>query len=304
MADQLLELGSFNLGVPHHRNFGYLNLTLDGSGTDFPHAQLLEWDGSSLGDIEMVPWNVIGIAVPRAGTTEMLAIGEAGQVFRFTKGQRSEEHIPMPTEPDQARGPLRGARAIGDLVFAVGMDCQAFCRFPGGDWKVIDSSLRESSIVAGVPGLESVFGLDHRVVYAVGWRGTILRFDGETWETEDSPVNSILTDGVQLDDGRVIACGRTGTIVIGNHGAWKTIDHPYSAIDFWGAASLSGRVFLSSYNGLFELSVSQEVIRPVALDLNREPKTFGRIDATEDVLWSVGAKDVLEFNGKNWTRLI
>ena len=35
----------------------------------------------------------------------------------------------------------------------------------------------------------------------------------------------------------------------------------------------------------------------------RSPKTCYRLSADDGVLWSIGAKDVLAFDGKTWTRI-
>ena len=305
MTEQLLTMGSFLLGIPYRRNEGYLTLTMDGSGSDFPHAQILEWDGKALGDVDMVPWNAVALALLQSETgQQLIAVGETGEALRFANGGRFDERVPMESDRARARGPLRGARAIGREVYAVGMDCQAYRRSAAGVWQPIDATLRATHKVADVPGLEAVFGSDSSNVFAVGWRGTIVKFDGSAWQVQDSPVNTILTDGVQLDDGRVVACGRTGTIVVGDDDMWTTIEHNFAFIDFWGVAAIAQRIFLSSYNGLFELSIDDRTVLPVAIDMQPEPKTFGRIDCCADALWSVGAKDVLEFDGTNWSRVL
>lgn len=306
MEEPLLQIGSLLLGEPTAANFGYLTLTMDGSGPDFPHAQVLEWDGNSLGDIEMVPWRAIGLGVIRPATgTELIAVGETGQCLRFSSGVRSEEMIPVELDQDKARGPLRGARAIGNEVYAVGMDCQVFRRSSSGMWQSIDARLRGLPALQGAPGFEAVFGSGTSCLYAVGWRGVIARFDGQDWTVLDSPTNTILTDGTALagtDD--VVVCGRVGTVIIGNARTWTVVDHPYRYVDFWGVAQVEGRIVLSSYNGLFELDLGRAEVRPIELSLDPAPTSFGRLASRDDVLWSIGAKDLLELHGNTWRKLL
>jgi len=304
MAAQLLSMGSLDLGVPHHRDEGFLTFTVgERRDPEFPHAQLLKWSGGKLSDIDMVPWNCVALAVPRSDVPEMFAIGELGQVNRFISGQRIQEQIPVATEPD-ARGPLRSARAIADQIYVVGMDCQVFRRTGQGQWQSIDQALRQKPALADVPGLETVFGNDPASVFAAGWRGTILHYHNDIWDIEQSPTNAILTDGVQIDDGRAIICGRQGTIVVGEPGLWEVIDHPFKFADFWGVAQIRGRIILSSYTGLFELLLADKEVRRLVVNTNPEPTTFGRLAAAPDVMWSVGTKDLIEFDGTNWSKLI
>lgn len=299
MAEPLLGLGSFNIGIPSGNKTGFLTLTMDGAGSDIPHTQLLEWNGQSLGDIDLVPWNAIGLAV--LSTSEMFGVGESGQVYRFLAGNRAEEQIPNQKEP---RGPLRAIRAIEDQLFVVGMDCQVFRRSKSGEWQAIDGSLRNRATVKDVPGLESVFGIDGNSVFAVGWHGTILHYTNNDWDVEQTPTNSILTDGVQMDDGSVVACGRSGTILVGRPGLWEVIDHPFSFVDFWGIGVIRNRVILSSYNGIFEFSPVKQVVQPMLIDLDPVPLTFGRLGGAFDLVWSVGTKDVIQFDGIHWSRVI
>lgn len=304
MGDLILTIGSLMLGLPRASDAGVLTLQMDDSGTDVPHAQILDWDGKSLGDIEMVPWHAVGVVGPDDGSGDFLVVGETGETFEQAGRARSGGTLPVERDRARARGPLRGARAIGGTTWVVGMDLQIFRRERNGAWTMDDGKLRQDGDLQGVPGLETVFGNDPAAPYAAGWQGTIVSRHRDCWRAESSPVNAILTDGVELDDGTVVVVGRAGTIVTGRRGRWSPIEHPWPFIDFWGVAAMAGRIFLSSFNGLFELSLSDGALSPLDVQTDPQPTTYSRLFSGAGVLWSVGTKDLLEFDGHRWSKLI
>ena len=96
------------------------------------------------------------------------------------------------------------------------------------------------------------------------------------------------------------ACGREGLLLKGRDQAWEVIDPPGTTQDLWSLAWFDGRLYLSTFYALYTLGKNGLE----AVDTGAEQaKTFHRLSAAEGVLLSSGAKDVLVFDGKTWTRI-
>jgi hypothetical protein len=78
------------------------------------------------------------------------------------------------------------------------------------------------------------------------------------------------------------------------------IEHGITEEDFWGIAWYAGRLFLSTMRLVYALvngSLQQ-------VDFGAEaPRTCFQLSAADGVLWSIGAKDVMSYDGSTWARI-
>jgi hypothetical protein len=110
----------------------------------------------------------------------------------------------------------------------------------------------------------------------------------------------VLVDVCCGGDGMVYACGREGLLLKGRNQSWQILDLGEMNQDIWSLAWFEGRLYLSTMYRLFKL----EGNTLAAVDTGSEhPKTCYRLSAADGVLWSIGGKDVLAFDGKTWTRI-
>ena len=92
--------------------------------------------------------------------------------------------------------------------------------------------------------LLGVWGRDAAEAYAVGWEGTVLRWDGQVWIEETTPTSEPLTEvsGVPTDPdnpavgGPVFAVGWSGTLLVReNDGVWRDVPQTTtSTVDLLG----------------------------------------------------------------------
>lgn len=311
MAGHWTDTFSFVAGALRRNSMGYLAMVGDETAKlRVPEAHFTLWDQDEWYDAEGRDWNVAGVAVAKQPLEQMVAVSEWGDVLCVGSGDVHDEHVSSgQSDPDtqgpKGRGPVRGIRRIGSRVYAVGMDRQAYRREGANNWQSFGPPGwrelgRSPPRVSEVTGFEAVDGFSESDVYAVGHHGEIWHYDGKKWQQLPSPTNLILTDVCCAGNGVVYACGREGLLLKGRDQTWEVIDPPGTSQDLWSLAWFNDRLYLSTFYALYTLG--QNGLD--AVDTAPETaKTFHRLSAADGVLWSIGAKDVLSFNGKSWTRI-
>jgi hypothetical protein len=230
---------------------------------------------------------------------QAIVVGEYGEVVVAGSGEQHEEAIGDEQTGPRARGSLRGGRVIGGLMHAVGMGRQIYRREARNEWRDLapDLGATEEEGAVGFEGVDG-FGIDE--LYCVGWKGEIHSFDGREWHRAGSPTNLILTDVCCAGDGRVYACGQAGTLVRGRGEQWEQIDTGGLELDLWGVRWFDGALYFTSMSELFRLS-DGELERVETGDV--AIGTCYGLSVTDEVLWSIGAKDLVAFDGTVWSRI-
>lgn len=265
------------------------------------HTFFLIWENGEWDGLEAPkPWGTVGMCVCEHPRRETIALGSGGQVLCVGDGDVHEEMIEPGGDPPGERPTMRGIRCIDGKAYAVGMNRRAYRRDDANKWVSIDQGARPPSDSRAVVGFEAVDGFTQSDIYAVGWDGEIWHFDGARWTQVDSPTNVVFSDVCCAEDGFTYACARAGIIVRGRGNEWQIIDHQLSGTDFWGAAWYDGKLYLSTTKELFTLQ--DDNLNPVAFGTDSPGSCF-HLSAGHGVLWSIGAKDVMVFDGQNWTRI-
>jgi hypothetical protein len=298
-------------GAVRNQSMVYLSLVGDQTAKlRVPEAHFIMWHQGKWLNVEPRHWNVSGIAVAKQPLEQMVAVSEWGDVLCVGSGDVHDEHVAAGLgNPDEhgpkGRGPVRGVRRIGSHIYVVGMDRQAYRREAANQWQAFGPPGwrelgRSPPRVSEVTGFEAVDGFSESDVYAVGYHGEIWHYDGNKWQQLPSPTNLILTDVCCAGDGLVYACGREGLLLKGRDQTWEVIDPPGTPQDLWSLAWFNDRLYLSTFYALYTLD--KNGLDPVDTS-PEQAKTFHRLSAADGVLWSIGAKDVLAFDGKSWTRI-
>ena len=104
---------------------------------------------------------------------------------------------------------------------------------------------------------------------------------------------------------RVWVCGRHGTLLSGNR---REGFHPVAGVSqvasFSRMAMFGGHLYLGAYanpRGLFVYDDGR--MKRVRSGLKPDIEDVNMIEAVDDVLWVMGAKDLLRFDGDNWERI-
>ncbi|HEX5244275.1 MAG TPA: hypothetical protein VFW23_13515, partial [Tepidisphaeraceae bacterium] len=115
-----------------------------------------------------------------------------------------------------------------------------------------------------------------------------------------TPTNLILTRVVCGGDGNVYACGQVGTLIRGRKAKWELIQHGATENDFWGLAWFGGSLYVATSKALYRLEGNALTRVPIGPDI---PGSYYHLKSAYGELWSIGPKDVMLFDGKNWTRI-
>lgn len=263
------------------------------------HAFLVDWKrGQWFRDEDHKRWDVVSMCVCLQPLVQFLAMGPAGQVNCSGSGNVHDELIGSVAEGPRTRGPLRKIRGIGGLAYAAGMNRQVYCRDKAGIWQAMDTDMRPRK-GGPIVGFESIDGFDAAEIYAVGWDGAMWLFDGKSWTEIASPTNLILTDVCCAGDGLVYAAGLKGLLLRGRGQQWEIVQAPTPIDDVWSIAWFQGSIFLSTFRGVYQLEKDDYVLVDMGID---PPATSFHLARATDQLWSIGAKDVLVFDGQRWRR--
>lgn len=262
-----------------------------------PHAYVFLWDKGQIerGDCNYDAHSVCRIAKPGDGTVD---VSEAGYYTADADSARVTQDIfassaPKPKER-RARG-IRSVHEIAGVAHAIGFRGMVYRLDAIGLWTRIDDGLPSEFDGEALHG----FGLND--VYAVGARGNVWHFDGKSWDRQDIPTNGPLNAVKCTPDGTVYIAGANGTLLRGRRDEWSMVGHGDMADDIWDIEHFAGQLFLSTLDGVFTLEGDH--LRRVNFG-RYTPRTTYQLSAVDDVLWSNGERDVMEFDGKRWTRII
>jgi hypothetical protein len=300
MAGYWTDKFSYVGGVIRNRHTVYLAMVADeASERKIAQSLFTLWHKGQWLDAGDVRWRASGMAVARTPLEQMIAIGEWGDVSCVGSGDVHLEHVAASAQkPVSDRGPLRGARRIGSAIYVVGMDRQAYRRTDANRWA--EFGPKTQSQATDPTGFEAVDGFNEQEIYAVGWDGDIWKFSGQTWEQIPSPTNLVLVDVCCAGNGSVYACGRKGFLIRGRGQTWDAVDTQGLDEDIWSLAWFNERLYCSTLYGVYTLESNG--VREVDMGAD-QPKTCHRLSAEDGVLWSIGAKDVMAFDGTSWSRI-
>lgn len=256
---------------------------------DLPHAYFLAHDAGEWASCGRREWKCVGMTVVQQPAEMLVAISEDGDVFTYVGGNAVDEQIlPAPVV-------LRSVTTVDGHAVAFGMRRQVYRRTGAATWHEMSAPYTEGETA----GFEALCAFSANEMYAVGWRGEVWLHDGSAWSRKDSPTSVILTACVTHDDGQVYACGQNAVVLQGRGDVWKALDPSEVVEDLWGMASFGGRLFCAAFSTLYELVDGALVPVDEALRLAR---TFHTLTHADGVLWSIGATDLLSFDGQQWTK--
>lgn len=243
-------------------------------------------------------WHTVSMSVVKHPKEQMIAVGEYGQAWFCGSDDQHEEIIQEGKLTAKERGSLRVACSIEGRAYAAGMERQVWRRDGVNKWVAIDETMRPKPGLKSIVGFEGIDGFSAKDIYVGGWSGEIWHWDGKKWKSVDSPTNAILHNLVCGDE-HVYAVGRLGLVVRGRGSRWKVLEQEVSE-DLRGLAWYRGKLYAASLTQLYVLEGDQFV--PVDFEDDR-PHTCGHLSAADGVLWSIGSKDLFQFDGKEWTRI-
>lgn len=292
---------SFTRGAVAAADCGYLVLCADDlARSNTPHGLCVQWTAGKWKQVGLVNKLITSIAVLAPGSREMAAVCEFGTVIVYDGAASHEEEIRSINDSPAALGALRCIRGIRGRFYAAGMKRQVYVRLDKGRWMAIDNGARPPVESKQVVGFESIDGFSDKEIYAAGWLGEIWKYDGKIWRQIDSPTNIILTNVCCAGDDNVYIAGRLGLLIRGRNQEWEVLDTHNFKEDFWGMAWYQGKLYLSTTRSVY----SWEGDRLERVDFEDDvPATCYQLSVAGDQMWSIGAKDVMAFDGTEWVRI-
>ena len=295
-------------GCVRNSDIGHILVVSDDNDErDTPHAASIMWSNEDQEWLQtgsgsnVIFWTPLSATVCDHPNAQMVAIGAWGHVLVDGKGDFHEELIrDQDRAPVERKGKLLRVRAIGKRAYAVGMGRQVYRRDDVKKWTPIDGGVLVPASDMRLLGFNTIDGFSETDIYAAGLKGEIWHFDGTNWQQLDSPTNRILNDAVCAGDGNVYACGDEGFLLRGRGDHWSVITDKGFTEDIWNLCWFADRLFIATTKGLFVLD--QEKVRPV--DVGDDiPGTTYHLSARDGILWSIGTKDIMQYDGATWTRI-
>jgi hypothetical protein len=294
---------SIGTGVVRYSDLSYLITTNDISISEgYTGSILFGLDRGTWG-AGTVPWLACSGTVCHKPAERYLVLGTDGSVRASGGGSIKEESsiASCGTDPKK-RGPLREIRGIAKgRAYAVGACRQAYVREGEDQWRCIDQSAQVGDTPITDTSFESIDGFSEQEIYTVGWEGEIWRYDGDLFTQQNSPTNLALYKVRCAPDGYVYACGQLGTLLRGRNEQWEMIEHDSTDEDLWGMEVFDGQVYVSSTHFVYRLEGDK--LKPVDFG-DDVPRTCYHLSAADGIMWSIGPKDVMQFDGSNWTRCL
>ncbi|HTT22316.1 MAG TPA: hypothetical protein VMG82_25535 [Candidatus Sulfotelmatobacter sp.] len=267
------------------------------------HSSFLQWKAGTWGRLlqESVSWSTVDTTVCNIPVEQTLFLGLHGQVLCAGSGDVHEELIRAGQQDSpQNRGMMRGIGTVAGKAYAVGMQRQAYRRDDRALWVSIDAGARPSEEDDSVYSFEHIAGFSENEIYAAGRGGEIWLYEAGTWKQQDSPTNLVLTRLCSAGDDNVYICGRLGTLIRGRRNRWELIEHEETTDDFWGMAWFQSHLYVSTMRELYRLDSGRLLRVNFGKDI---PSSCFALSAGDGVMWSIGPKDIMSYNGDQWTRI-
>ena len=294
---------SITTGVVRYSDLAYILCTRDVLAVErVPHTRFFSRDRGRWGGRDIL-WLGCSSTVVKHPEERMLILGSMGEIWAVGGGPSLEEpRIVIDDIDPQRRGPMSEIRCIANgYAYAVGTNRQIYRRDAPGIWTCIDQTAQIPGQDPINIGFKSIDGFSDHELYAVGWGGEIWQYDGTTWIQHASPTNLALQKIRCAEDGHAYICGQQGILLRGRGTSWQAIDHNATTEDLWGLESYGGRIFVSSTRFVYELRNGSLVPVDFGTDV---PATCYHLSAADGIMWSIGAKDVREFDGQAWQRIL
>jgi hypothetical protein len=271
-----------------------------------------------------------------AGNVSLYVMSREGDLLNVESGVASKvEDVTLRGSQHQL-GFLNKLRQVGATLYAVGAGGQAYRREANGGWRVLDRALLDgpradsewilefarNPALLEDPGQHSqllarldreraklfwaLAGEAEDAIYVCGERtdGLLYLWNGVEATACALPASGSLRDILIAPDGAVWICGRDGLVLRGRGRNFNVVLDLGHEPRFASLAWFEDRLYLGSSSGphaLYVLNNGEAAV--VRTGLSPEPEDAHTIEAVDGVLWIVGMKELVRFDGRRWDRI-
>jgi hypothetical protein len=236
------------------------------------------------------------------GGPALIEMGMDGELMvGDSTGFRAEILDESSESPSRLR-PLNDIRRIDNQIYVAGMRRQVFQRgLKDKTWQRCDAGVLLPKKSKEVAGFLSIDGFSSSEIYAVGYGGQIWRFDGAVWRQITSPTNVRLESIRCVNDEIAIVVGLDGLILRGRDDRWDVVEQDLADETLTDVEEARGSVYISTEAGaLYELDGTN--LTKIDTGLEGEITT-GNLHSDGETLLSVGSRNLILFDGSDWTEL-
>lgn len=260
---------------------------------DDPHTLILkrsshgEW--SEAGHVE---WASAGVSENARGDGISL-LGPTGSYLDYTLTNHLREDVIKDVDEEDPPTVFRFCKTVNGALFAGGTDRFLF-QFVDSTWREI--GIDDMKTGPAPRSFENLCGFGPNELYAFGWDGIVWSNISGAWQQVASPTNLILTDGDTYDE-KVFIGGQIGTILVGRGDNWSVIKNDVLPQDIWSVRAFGDAVYFSCMTGILRLKGDElTLIKQLGPDMRTAMSLF----VGPSGLWSVGASDIVLFDGDEW----
>ena len=295
---KITDLHAIRSAALRNRTTAYFLTTVDSADPDYRHTTFWSLHKGDFGG-DGFQWTAISCCIITNPKEQCITLGDDGHINLLGSGEDLYEQIPEP--PDRS-GDLREVRAIDGLPYVVGANRQCFRRPKPGVWERFDQGFPPDG--PDLPGLESIHGFSAAEIYAVGWNGEIWERSTRTkkvWKLIGQPTSVAFLRVLCAGDGVAYAAGQGGVIFRGRGKTWELIPHEDTTDDIHDLEWFDGKLWISTMQRLYTLDGDKLVL----VDFDGDPPDgCHHLSTADGILWAIGAKDVMQFDGTEWTRVL
>ena len=202
---------------------------------------------------------------------------------------------------------------IGDFLFVCGAGGQVYKRLGSNSWEHLDDGLLQALPIDQRLLLSDIGGPNEADIYVcgsypgpAGMEGRLFHFDGSRWSGLPIPEVGYLNRVLIESPDSIWACGHNGALLNGNaRDGFRDVSSVEDNQLFYSMALFGGNLYLGSNFGLYsyKLNDPRAKIGEVVTGLTPPVSDAVTVDSVGSVLWSVGEKDIVRFDGSSWARI-
>lgn len=299
-----LSTESITTGVLRYKDLAYLLTSVNELvAAHVPFSRIYGVDQGKWGSVD-VDWLACSATVCHKPNERFLALSQKGsEVYRLGGGESELESFKNAQKGFVRKpGIMREINEIANgYAYAVGTGRQVYRRESENNWICIDQWSHIDSKELTRYSFESIDGFSDMDIYTVGWEGEVWHFNGKVWRQIESLTNLTLHK-VKCIDGVVYIVGKGGVILRGRDDSWEYINQSQVTSDIWDIEFYNNKLYLSTIYSLYLLE--GEELRLVDFGDIDIPFSCYHLSVADGLLWSIGSEDVLQYDGKSWSRII